>query len=124
MRQWIVTLLIVGCLCAPGLAFARSAEAGTETRLAASSLEGDILGIPKEEAVVVGAGIIAGALVLHLMVPGDFTYFAGGVVGGLAALWWYDKEHGKQRPMLKVDRAGAVVDPRGGSALEGAALNR
>jgi hypothetical protein len=83
-------------------------------------LAGDFLGAPKEQVVAVGAGIVVGALVLHLVVPGDFTYFAGGVVGGLAALWWYENGgEARLRPMLKLHRAAAVVNARGGPVLEG-----
>ena len=124
MPKWIVVLLIAGCLCAPDVASARADPGGAEVRLAASSLDGDILGIPKEQAAMVGAGIVAGALVLHLVVPGDFTYFVGGVVGGLAALWWYENEHAKKRPVLKVDRAGTVRNASAGPVPEGAAATR
>jgi hypothetical protein len=122
MPKWIAAVLVLGCLCAPGFAGARADQVDFTARLAGSSPAGDILGVPKEQVAVVGAGIVAGALVLHLVVPGDFTYFAGGVVGGLAALWWY--EHGGEarlRPTLKLDRATAVVNARGGPVLEGIA---
>jgi hypothetical protein len=124
MPKWIVVLLVAGCLCAPAVAIARSDPGGAEVRLAASGLDGDILGIPKEQAAVVGAGIVAGALVLHLLVPGDFTYFAGGVIGGLAALWWYENEHAKKRPALKVDLAGTIRNAGAGPVLEAAAPTR
>jgi hypothetical protein len=87
--------------------------------------QGDILGVSKEQALVVGAGVIAGALVLHLMVPGDLTYFAGGVVGGLAAIWWYENGGETQlRPLLKLNRAGGVVNARARPVIEGVALGR
>src|SRR5712691_9566752 len=110
MPKWIAAVLVLGCLCAPDFAFARADQGDFGAGPAGYIPAGDILGIPKEQAAVVGAGIVAGALVLHLVVPGDFTFFAGGVVGGLAALWWY--EHGGEarlRPTLKLDRAAAVV---------------
>ena len=75
--------------------------------------------------MVVGAGIVAGALVLHLVVPGDFTYFAGGVFGGLAALWWYENGgETRLRPTLKLNRAAAVINARGEPLLEGVAPGR
>jgi hypothetical protein len=124
MPKWIVALLVAACLCAPDAAIARSDQGGAEVRLAASGLDGDIFGIPKEQAAVLGAGIVAGALILHLVVPGDFAYFAGGVAGGLAALWWYENEHAKKRPALKADRAAAVGNTGAGPILEAAGATR
>jgi len=122
MPKWIAAVVVLASLWAPDFAAARADQGQFGANLAGYIPAGDILGIPKEQALVVGAGIVAGALVLHLVVPGDFTYFAGGVVGGLAALWWY--EHGGEarlRPTLKLDRATAVVNARGGPVLEGIA---
>src|SRR5712691_3933241 len=124
MPKWIAAVLVLGCLCAPDFAFARADQGDFGAGPAGYIPAGDILGIPKEQAAVVGAGIVAGALVLHLVVPGDFTYFAGGVVGGLAALWWYEREHAKKRPVLKVDRASAVTNAGAGPVLEGVAASR
>jgi hypothetical protein len=122
MPKWIAAALVLGCLCAPDFAFARADQGDFGASPAGYIPAGDILGIPKEQAAVVGAGIVAGALVLHLVVPGDFTYFAGGVVGGLAALWWYQNGgEARLRPKLKLDRAATVVNARGGPVLEGIA---
>jgi len=75
--------------------------------------------------LVVGAGIVGGALVLHLVAPGDFTYFAGGILGGLAALWWYENGGESQlRPRLRLDSASAAANTRGRAAIEGLALGR
>jgi len=112
MLRWIAALLLAACLCTPNFASARADQ-------------GDILGVSKEQALVVGAGIVGGALVLHLVAPGDFTYFAGGVLGGLAALWWYENGGESQlRPLLRVDSASAVATGRGHPALEGLVLAR
>jgi hypothetical protein len=109
MPKWIAALLVSGCLCAPDLAFALSDQ--------------DIVGIPNEQALVVGAGIIAGGLVVHLVVPAEFAYLAGGVGGGLAALWWYQNGGEAQlRPLLKLNRASAAADARDGPVLDGVAL--
>jgi len=115
MARWIAAVLVWACLCAPNFAFALSDQGQS----------GTITGVPDEQALVVGAGVIAGALVLHLVVPGDLTYFAGGVVGGLAALWWYENGGETQlRPLLKLNRAGGVVNARGRPVIEGVALGR
>jgi hypothetical protein len=122
MPKWIAAALVLGCLCVPDFAFARADQGDFGASPAGYIPAGDILGIPKEQAAVVGAGIVAGALVLHLVVPGDFTYFAGGVVGGLAALWWYQNGgEARLRPKLKLDRATTVINARGGPVLEGIA---
>jgi hypothetical protein len=115
MPKWIAAVLVSGCLCAPNVAFALSDQ--DQFR--------DIVGISKEQALVVGAGIIAGALVVHLVVPADFAYLAGGVGGGLAANWWYQNGGEAQlRPLLKLDRASAVANAPRGPVLEGVALGR
>ena len=120
MPRWIAALLLLWCVSAPNLAVARGDQAQAEYMLA-----GDILGISKEQALVVGAGIVGGALVLHLVAPGDFTYFAGGVVGGLAALWWYENGgETRLRPLLKLNNPSAVVSTRGSPGLEGLAMGR
>jgi hypothetical protein len=116
MPRWIAAALVAGCLCAPVFALAPAARAQALS-------EGS--GISREQALVVGAGIVGGALVLHFVVPGDFTYFVGGIVGGLAALWWY--ENGGEtafRPLLKLDRAAATADARGRPILQGVVLER
>jgi hypothetical protein len=134
MPRWIAALLLSGCLCAADFAVARADQGhfgASQTKNipagvapAADILDGDILGIPREQAAVVGVSIVAGAVVLHLLVPGDFTYFAGGVFGGLAALWWYeDGGETRLRPMLNPSRA-AVIHARGEPLLEGVARGR
>jgi hypothetical protein len=112
MPRSIAALLLAACLCLPNLVSARAEQ-------------GEILGVSREQALVVGAGIVGGALVLHIVAPGDFTYFAGGVLGGLAALWWYENGGESQlHPVLKVDRATLAADLRGRPALDGLALGR
>jgi len=125
MPRWIAAVLVIACLCAPNLAFARGDQTRAEYTPAQDILAGDILGVSKEQALVVGAGIVGGALVLHLVAPGDFTYFAGGILGGLAALWWYENGgESKLRPLLRLDSAGAVLNARGRPVLEGLVLGR
>jgi len=115
MARWIAAALVSVCLCAPSFAFALSDHGQSET----------IADVSNEQALVVGAGVIAGALVLHLVVPGDLTYFAGGVIGGLAALWWYENGgEGTLHPLLKLNRADAVGNARGHPVIEGVALRR
>ncbi len=115
MPKWTAAVLVSWCLCAPNFAFALSDQ--DQFR--------DMVGISKEQALVVGAGIIAGALVVHLIVPADFAYLAGGVGGGLAAHWWYQNGGEAQlRPLLKPDRASAAANARDRPIVEGIALRR
>jgi hypothetical protein len=96
MPKWIAAAVVALWLCAPTLG------AAADQRQSGDALAGDVLGVSKEQALVVGAGILGGALVLHLVIPGELTYFVGGVAGGLAALWWYENGGQTQlRPLLK-----------------------
>ncbi|HEV2335177.1 MAG TPA: hypothetical protein VGS13_06760 [Stellaceae bacterium] len=140
MPKWIAAVFVSVCLCAPNCAFAGTAtnQSGdiptkdiptkdilAKHILAKDILAGDILGVSKEQALVVAAGVLGGALVLHLVFPGDLTYFAGGVVGGLAALWWYE-DGGETRlhPSLKPARAAAGGTAHGSPLVAGLALGR
>jgi hypothetical protein len=112
MPRRIAALLLAACLCMSNLASARADQ-------------GDILGVSREQALVVGAGIVGGALVTHLVAPGDFTYFASGVLGGIAALWWYENGGERQlHPVLRVDRATLAANPRGRLVLDDLAVGR
>jgi len=83
MPRAIFALLFAVWLAMPSAAWAQPAPAPAPSR------SDDILGMSKENAFTIGVGIVAGALVLHVIVPADFTYFAGAVLGGFAANWWY-----------------------------------
>lgn len=120
MRKWIAAAAVALWLCAPTLAVA-AADQGQS----GDALAGDIFGVSKEQALVVGAGILGGGLVLHLVIPGELTYFVGGVAGGLAALWWYENGGETQlRPLLKPARAGTGATAPGRPVLAGLALAR
>lgn len=115
MPKWIAAALVAGWFCVPLPALAASER----------DWPADGFDISKEQALIVGAGIVGGALVLHFVIPGDFTYFAGGIAGGLAALWWY--ENGGEaalRPLLNPDRTAAAAKPRFRPIVQGLALAR
>src|SRR5260221_9256340 len=88
MPRLIPALLLVFCLAMPNSGHAQQVPSLTPDHLM-SGRSDEILGISKENAFAIGAGVIVGALVLHLVVPADFTYFAGGILGGLSANLWY-----------------------------------
>ena len=83
MRQTIVAGLLAIMV---SFALPATAQQGVPTPAPA---EGGIFGLSTEQVVAIAIGGIAGALVLHALVPADLTYFAGGVLGGLLANWWY-----------------------------------
>jgi hypothetical protein len=93
MPKLIPTFLVVLCLIMPHPGRAQQMLGSASDRPASDRLVSDrgdeILGLSKENVFAIGAGVVVGALVLHLVVPADFTYFAGGVLGGFAANWWY-----------------------------------
>ncbi len=88
MPRLIPALLLVFCLAMPNSGHAQQVPSLTPDHLM-SGRSDEILGISKENAFAIGAGAMVGALILHLVVPADFTYFAGGILGGFAANWWY-----------------------------------
>ena len=97
MPRPLVALVVALCLAMPNLGWAQQAASPEPARpiaarpIAAAIADGgdEILGISKEKAFTIGAGVVVGALLLHVIVPADFTFFAGGVLGGFAANWWY-----------------------------------
>src|SRR5260221_10731978 len=95
MPRLIPALLLVFCLAMPNSGHAQQVPSLTPDHLLPGRSD-EILGISKENAFAIGAGVMVGALVLHLVVPADFTYFAGGILGGVAANWWY--RNGGQAP--------------------------
>src|SRR5260221_13747679 len=88
MPRLIRALLLVFCLAMPNSGHAQQVPSLTPDHLMPGR-SNEILGISKENAFAIGAGVMVGALVLHLVVPADFTYFAGGILGGFAANWGY-----------------------------------
>src|SRR5713226_5962060 len=101
MPRLIFALVVGFCLAMPNSGHAQQAP-----RLIldspSSERSNEILGVSKENAFAIGAGVVVGALVLHLVVPADFTYFAGGIVGGFAANWWYrNGGESQMRTLLK-----------------------
>jgi hypothetical protein len=88
MRCTVLAISLALCLAAS--TGARAQPSAAPPGPGPQQAQGDtILGMSKEQVFVVGAGIVVGALVVHLVIPADFTYFAGGVAGGLVANWWY-----------------------------------
>ena len=79
MRRIAILTLILVCLFCPAVSRAQAPVPQSEV----------IFGMTAEQVAMVGAGVVVGALVLHVLAPGDLTLFAGGIAGGLIANWWY-----------------------------------
>ena len=46
-------------------------------------------GIDGSRLVVIGAGILIGAVAMEVLVAGDLAILAGAVAGGFLTDWWY-----------------------------------
>src|SRR5260221_6252156 len=87
MPRLIPALLLVFCLAMPNSGHAQQVPSLTPDHLMPGRSD-EILGISKENAFAISAGVMVGALILHLVVQTDFTYFAGGILGGVSAKCW------------------------------------
>ena len=47
-------------------------------------------GLSRGQVIAIGVGAVAGAFILHALIPGDFTFLAGSIGGGLLADYWYN----------------------------------
>ena len=107
MRRLVCAAVLAIALAAPAAAHAQAKAAPQDPQA------GEMLGLTKEQVFVVGAGVVVGALALHLLVGADFTYFAGAAAGGLAAGWWYEHGGKESLPQLtKKLRAAAAAPAR------------
>jgi hypothetical protein len=112
MRQWLAAGLLAALVA---LALPVSAQ---ESAPGLVPEEGEILGPTSEQTFAVGVGVIAGAIVLHAFLPADITYFAGGLLGGLLASWWYDSG-GVDRLSAAIDGSAAAAEtPSPGHVLQ------
>ncbi len=70
-----------------------------------------IEGIDASRVVVIGAGLLIGALAMEVLVAGDVAILAGAVVGGVMADWWYrTKDYDTIVPKARY-RAAALPAP-------------
>jgi hypothetical protein len=84
MRYLMVLTLLLGL----GL-FAPQASAQT-TLPEAAGPTASLTDLTKGQLLAIGAGAVAGAVVLHAVLPGDLAFMIGGVAGGLLADYWYN----------------------------------
>lgn len=82
-------LLLVLTVAAIGL-FPLSISA-QETAPEVPPVEQMIEGLDSSRLVVIGAGLLIGALTMEVLVAGDLAILVGGVTGGVLTDWWYRK---------------------------------
>jgi hypothetical protein len=58
------------------------------------SLPPTIEGVPTAKILVIGAGVLAGAVVVEAIAGGEVFAVIGGAAGGLIGAWWYDSANG------------------------------
>jgi hypothetical protein len=71
-----------------------SAQAPAPAQASTSTLPPTIEGVPTAKVLVVGAGILAGAVVIEAIAGGEVFAVIGGAAGGLLGAWWYDSANG------------------------------
>ena len=112
MQRLAVLTLVVFCLFSPAAARAQTSAPAPQTEV--------VFGMTSDQFAMVGAGVVVGALALHLLIPGDITYFAGGIAGGLLANWWYRNGGAERvRATLRPTAASATGDIRLGLQIAG-----
>jgi predicted MFS family arabinose efflux permease len=86
MQKLLLVLLLAATLLAPAVAFAQPvppAAPAPDTRT-------HVYVIRPVQVLAVGAGAVAGAMVLEALGAADVGYLVGAVVGGYLAAIWYD----------------------------------
>jgi hypothetical protein len=87
MQKAIFIGLLATSLAAPLSAYAQSSSAPAPT--AAPTATDQLITIRPAQWLAVGAGFVAGAIVVDALVPTELGYLVGGVLGGYLANVWY-----------------------------------
>src|SRR5438067_11074383 len=118
MRKFLLVAALALAVIAPTAARADSARIVGGAVLGGIADPGESVTFTKQELLVIGAGALAGAVVLDLLVSTDLSVLAGGIAGGMLADWWYRNGGEAQlAPRLKAtllraaDAAGSGVLP-------------
>jgi hypothetical protein len=88
MRTFVVMLMIL-LLSAPG--HGQQAVPPAQSVLPAYD-QTTLFGIPVDQALTTGFGILAGAIALHAFIGGGASLMAGGLVGALIGNWWFEQD--------------------------------
>jgi len=109
MRKFLLVAALALAVIAPTAARADSARLVRGAVLGGIADPGESVTFTKQELLVIGAGALAGAVVLDLLVSTDLSILAGGIAGGMLSDWRY--RHGGEAqlaPRLKATLLGAT----------------
>lgn len=85
MQKAVLAGLLATSLAAPVGAYAQPASSAAPT-----STTEQLMVIRPAQWLVIGAGVVVGAVVIDALIPTDLGYIVGGVVGGYLANVWYN----------------------------------
>ena len=110
MARVVLALAVIAVLLTPA-----GAESGQLP--AASSTLAEGFDISTEGVVMIAAGAVIGALLVHVAAPSEIGAITGGLLGGITANWWY--RHGGEervraflREPIGGEPPGSVSRPR------------
>jgi hypothetical protein len=58
--------------------------------------------LTRDQAIAIGYGVVAGAVVTHFLIGGVAATAAGIVGGALVGAWWHD-QYGRSRPNIRAN---------------------
>jgi hypothetical protein len=87
MQKAVLAGLLATSLAAPVGAYAQPAASPSAAPAATTE---QIMVLRPAQWLVIGAGVVAGAVVIDALIPTDLAYIAGGIVGGYLANVWYN----------------------------------
>lgn len=114
MARVVLALALITALLTP--AAAQSGQLAAADRTLAEQFD-----ISTEGVVMIAAGAAIGALLVHVAAPSEIGAITGGLLGGIAANWWY-RHGGEERvraflrepigaaPPLPVSRPRLMMD--------------
>jgi hypothetical protein len=70
-------------------------------------------GIDPARLVLIGAGILVGAVAMEILVAGDLAILAGATTGGILMDWWYRTKDYKSVAQNTAYREAALPVPSG-----------
>lgn len=105
MRTLLPMALAVSMAIAPLSAQAQTVPAPTPAPVPAPSVPVEpstIFGLPPNQALAIGVGMIAGGVGVGVLANGPFATVVGGLAGALIGNWWYATQPmpaGRNAPM-------------------------
>lgn len=95
MRTLILLVLAAFLAVAPLSARAQTAPAPAPAPGAPPAASSTIFGLPPNQALAIGVGVLAGGVGMSVLTNGPFATVVGGLAGALIGNWWY-----ATRPMV------------------------